>query len=277
MSIKIKVELGAVEKTLFMPVWARAVETKKDKPVLLDNTAVEIMDSVDFDFSHMSENIAEISQIAWIARCKRFDRVIKEFILLHPEGTIVNIGCGLDTTWERLNSGSILWYDLDLPDVIDVKKRFVAGAGNRRFIASSFLDTEWFEDILVTDRVLFISTGVFVYFEENVIRDFIIKVGDRFDNSEFFFDVTSPKGVEIANQVIERSGLDSRSFFKWGLTDKSIISSWDKRIKLLDTYYTFKIDGLDLSPDNRRIAEISDSLDIQYMIHLRISENELSP
>lgn len=81
----------------------------------MDNTAFEIMDSVDFDFSHMSENIAEISQIAWIAMCRRFYRVMKEFILLHPGGTIVNIGCGLDTTYERLNSGSILWYDLDLP------------------------------------------------------------------------------------------------------------------------------------------------------------------
>jgi O-methyltransferase involved in polyketide biosynthesis len=270
MNRKIKVELGDIQRTLFMPVWARAVETQKNNPILSDKTAVKIIDNVDFDFSQMFQNIPEISQIAWIARCKRFDLIVKDFIKRHPNGTIVNIGCGLDTSYERINNHSVLWYDLDLPDVIELKKKFLNEMNNRKFISSSFLDNKWFDDIIIKDKVLFISTGVFVYFEEPVIRKFLINLADRFNDSELFFDVTSPKGVEIANQVIQKSGLDSRSFFKWGLTDKSIIQSWDSRIYLISTYYTYKIDGLDLSAENEKIAKISDSLDIQYMIHLKI-------
>lgn len=101
-------------------------------------------------------------------------------------------------------------------------------------------------------------------------------MADRFGDSEMFFDVTSPKGLEIANQIIQKSGLDSRSFFKWALTDKSIIPSWDKRINLLNKYHTFKIDGLNLNNENKNIALISDSLDIQYMVHLKISKTCLS-
>jgi O-methyltransferase involved in polyketide biosynthesis len=272
MSTKIKVELGNVQKTLFMPVWARAVESTKDKPVLIDKTAVDIIESVDFDFTPMSENIPEISQISWIARCLRFDLIAGEFIRKHPGGTIVNIGCGLDTSYERINNNSILWYDLDLPDVIELRKKFLNETENRKYVSSSFLDTAWFDKIIINDTVLFISTGVFVYFEETEIKDFIIKVADNFNNSEMFFDVTSPKGVEIANQVIQKSGLDSRSFFKWGLADKSNITSWDKRINLLDTFYTFRIAGLGLTAENKNIALISDSLDIQYMVHLKISK-----
>jgi O-methyltransferase involved in polyketide biosynthesis len=270
--MKIKAELGDVQRTLFMPVWARAVETQKNKPILIDKTAGKIIDSVDFDFSPMFQNVPEISQIAWIARCKRFDLVVKDFIQRHPIGTIINIGCGLDTSYERINNRSILWYDLDLPDVIELKKKFLNESDNRKFISSSFLDNKWFDDIIIKDKVLFISTGVFVYFEESVIKEFIIKVANRFIESELFFDVTSPKGVEIANQVIQKSGLDSRSFFKWGLTDKAIIQSWDNRINLIATYYTYKIDGLELSAENEQIAKISDSLDIQYMIHLKIKK-----
>ncbi len=125
-------------------------------------------------------------------------------------------------------------------------------------------------------NILFISAGVFVYFEELEIRNFVIRIADRFGDSEMFFDVTSPKGLEIANQIIQKSGLDSRSFFKWALTDKSIITSWDKRITLLNTYHTFKIDGLNLNNENKNIALISDSLDIQYMVHLKISKTCLS-
>lgn len=272
MNSKIKVELGDVQKTLFMPVWARAVETKKNRPILIDKTAVEIIDSVDFDFLQISKNVSEISQIAWIARCKRFDLIVRDFINKHPNGSVVNIGCGLDTTYERINNSLILWYDLDLPDVIELKKKFLKETDNRKFISSSFLDTKWFNDIVIKDKVLFISTGVFVYFEETEIKNFIIKVADKFDDSELFFDVTSPKGVNIANQVIQESGLDSRSFFKWGLVNKSIITSWDRRIKLLDTYYTFKIKGLGLSFKNKITGLISDSLYVQYMIHLEITK-----
>jgi len=149
--------------------------------------------------------------------------------------------------------------------------KFMNESNNRKYISCSFLDTKWFDDILISDKVLFISTGVFVYFDELLIKEFIIKVADRFNESELFFDVTSPKGVEIANQVIQKSGLDSGSFFKWGLTDKSIIQSWDSRIIVVATYYTYRIDGLNLSPENEQIAKISDSLDIQYMVHLKIT------
>ena len=273
---KIKVELGDIQRTLFMPVWARVVETKKENPILVDRTALEIIDTVDFDFSQMTDNLAEISQIGWIARCKRYDLIVDRFINDHPKGTVVNIGCGLDTSFERINRNSILWYDLDLPDVIELKRKFQKETEKRRFISSSFLDTDWFNKLEINEDILFISAGVFVYFEEQEIRDFVIKVANRFKNCEMFFDVTSTKGLEIANQVIQKSGLDSRSFFKWALTDKSILLSWDRRISLLNTYYTFKIEGLELSDENKNIALISDSLDIQYMVHLKISETCLT-
>lgn len=269
---KIEVEIGDVQKTLFMPVWSRAVETAKKNPLLVDKTALAIIDTVDFDFSRMTENLPEISQIAWIARCKRFDLIVKQFIADHPTGTVVNIGCGLDTSYERINCSTVHWYDLDLPDVIDLKRKFQKETRGRKFLSCSFLDTEWFDQITVNDTILFIAAGVFVYFEEPEIRDFVIKVADRFDGSEMFFDVTSRKGLEIANQVIEKSGLDSRSFFKWALADRSVLQSWDRRVNLVNTYHTFVIEGLGLSDENKAIAQISDSLDIQYMVHLKISK-----
>jgi O-methyltransferase involved in polyketide biosynthesis len=268
----IKIELGDIQKTLFMPVWARAVETNKNKSILTDLTAEKIINSVDFDFSQMSKNLKKINQIAWIARCKRFDLIINDFIKNNPNGTIVNIGCGLDTTYERIGNQSITWYDLDLPDVIELRKKFLSETDKRKFIASSFLDTNWFKWIQTNNRVLFISTGVFVYFEESEIKDFIIKIADRFHGSELFFDVTSPKGMQIANQVIKDSGLNSNSFFKWGLSDKSVITMWDKRIDLMNTYYTFKIEGLGLSLRNKIIGFLSDSAGVQYMVHLRITK-----
>lgn len=271
---KIKIDIGHIQKTLFMPVWARAIESKKKRPLLIDTMASQIIQSVDFDFSLMTRNLKEINQIAWIARCKRFDEIITSFLMDNPDGTIVNIGCGLDTTYERINNQTVKWFDLDLPDVIDLRRRFLKETDNRKFIASSFTERKWLDLIYTNNKVLFVSAGVFVYFEESVIKEFIKSVAEKFEDSELFFDVTSPKGVQIAYQVIKDSGLDSNSFFKWGLVDKSVITDWDKKLRLISTYYTFKIKGLRLSFKNRILGFLSDSAGIQYMIHLKILKNE---
>ena len=273
MKPKITLHLSDVQKTLLLPVWARAKETAKKKPLLTDTVAERIISSVDFDFRHLDKNIKVISQIAWIARCKRFDLIIKDFLKDNPKGTIVNIGCGLDTTYERINNNSVKWFDLDLPEVIDLRKRFLKETENRKFIASSFTDTVWFNKIPSDNRILFISTGVFVYFEEQVIKDFIIQIADRFIYSELFFDVTSPKGVQIANKIIKDSSLNSSSFFRWGLKNISVITAWDQRIKLLNTYYTFKIKGLGMGIKNKVTGFLSDSAGVQYMVHLKITKN----
>jgi O-methyltransferase involved in polyketide biosynthesis len=271
MKPKIKIELDEVQKTLLMPVWARATESKKKRPVLIDQTAIEIVNTVDHDFAGMSQNISEISQVSWIARCKRFDMVIRDFIAQNPGACIVNIGCGLDTTYERINDRMVQWYDLDLPEVIELRKKFIDESEHRKFISCSFLDTTWFSRI-PKKNVLFISTGVFVYFLEEEIKSILINLADQFPGSELFFDVTSPKGVQVANEVILKSGLNSGSYFKWGLANKSIITTWDNRIKLINTHFTFKISGLHLNLRNIIIGFISDLVGIQYMVHLRIND-----
>jgi O-methyltransferase involved in polyketide biosynthesis len=269
MDKKISIQLGEVQKTLFMPVWARAKETAKKKPLLTDPVAERIINSVDFDFRQLDKNITEISQVAWIARCIRFDKIIKTFIEQYPDATIINIGCGLDTTYERVNNKEIFWYDLDLPDVIALRRQFLKETPQRKFIDASFLEQDWMDNI-TGNHILFVSTGVFVYFEEKEIKKFVLTLINKFSDPELFFDVTSPKGVQIANDVIRKSGLQTDSYFKWGLIDKSLICQWHQDIQLINTYHTFKIKGLKLSFSNKIKAYFSDKLNVQYMIHLKI-------
>jgi O-methyltransferase involved in polyketide biosynthesis len=269
MNEKITTGLGHLQMTLFMPVWARAVESKKRNSVLDDRMAVEITDSVDFDFSKMTSNLRTINQLSWIARSKRYDLVINDFVRKFPEGTVVNIGCGLDTTYERADLKPAMWYDLDLPDVISLRRKFIGELEGHKFISASFLSKDWLDIIGKAGNILFISAGVFVYFEEPVIKSFIIDIAGRFPGSEMLFDVTSAKGLQIANQVIKSSGLSSESYFKWALSDKSVFEQWDNRIKLVNVYYTFKLPGLRMKLKDRLTGFLSDSAGVQYMIHLK--------
>ena len=269
MSKKAAIELGNVQKTLILPLWGRAFETKKEKPMLIDLTAVEIIENLDYDFSEIANNINELSQIAWIMRSICVDEVIKRFVAHNPKATIINIGCGLDTTFERVDNGSLYWYDLDLPDVIQLRKQFIQESERRKFISASFLEKDWLREIQVTENVIFIAAGVFYYFSENEVKDFLITLADNFPGSQVIFDVSSPFGVKIANKiVIEGSGLGERSYLTWGLDNVNEISTWDARFKILDTIFYFRKKNLPLSLKIRLLGNLSDFLKIQYMIHL---------
>jgi O-methyltransferase involved in polyketide biosynthesis len=161
----------------------------------------------------------------------------------------------------------VRWYDLDMPDTIQLRKKFFGGNERRTMIASSFLETGWLEDLTVSGNVFFLSAGVFYYFEENTIRDFVLELVSRFPGSELLFDVCSPLGLKIANKkIIESSGLDESSHLIWGLENKDTLMEWDERIRILNIfpYYQDQVPGL----RNRIMGWISDRLGIQYMIHL---------
>ena len=191
MSQKIAVDLGNVQKTLFLPLWGRAFESKKENPLLVDKTALEIIEKVDYDFSVMAKNINELTRIAWIMRSICVDEVAKAFLGKYPMATIVNLGCGLDTTFDRVDNGTLAWYDLDLPDVISLRRRFIKETERRKFISASFLERSWLNDIQVAENVLFIAAGVFYYFEEDEVKGFLVRLADSFPGSEILFDVFS--------------------------------------------------------------------------------------
>ena len=134
---------------------------------MVDTAAVEILSRINYDFSVITANINEITQLAWIARSIHTDRIVRQFSTQHPRSTIVNFGCGLDTTFERVDNGKLYWYDLDLPDVIRLRKNFITESARKKFISRSLLDEIWFPQVRKTDPILFLASGVFYYFYED--------------------------------------------------------------------------------------------------------------
>lgn len=269
MSDKVNIELGHVQKTMFLPLWGRAAETQKANPLLVDAKAVEIIQKVNYDFAAMTAAISPLSMFAWIKRSTFTDQVVRNFLKSHPNGTIVNIGCGLDTTFERVDNGTLTWYDLDLPDVIELRKKFIPEGERRKFIASSFMDKDWPAQIKVTDGVLLVAAGVLYYFSEEQVKALFLRMADVFAGCELVLDVCSPAGVKIANKrVIESSGLDERSYLNWGIKSPREILGWDARFKLLETFYYFK--GKDVPKALRFAGAISELMRVQYMLHLRL-------
>jgi O-methyltransferase involved in polyketide biosynthesis len=269
MEQKIKIEKGTIQETLLLPLWGRAYETQKSNPRLIDKEAVEIIKRIDYDFS-IIEKTQAMSQHGWVARSLHTDKMCLAFIETHPEAAIVNIGCGVDTTFSRIDNGKIMFYELDLPDVIALRKNFYEDSDRHRSIASSFLDTEWFEEIEVRDGLLFLAGGVLYYFEEKEIREFFIKAADYFRECDFFFDSLSPMGIRIAKkQVLKKGSMGMSMDGGWGLKPIRTLEKWDKRIKVINAIPMSKgmYKGLPLL--TKMMFFIPDMLGICSMVHMK--------
>ena len=267
---KIHMELGDVQKTLFLPLWGRAIETQKSTPLLIDRAAAEIIKKIDYNFPEATKHLSSVSHLGWIARSLHIDSTIKRLIEKYPTATVVNIGCGLDTTFDRIDNGLILWYNLDLPDVIALRSKLIPDHERRVCIAGSFLSHDWLGQLIIKEKVLFIAAGVFYYFEESRIREFLTHLSRAFPGGELVFDASSAVGIRMANKmVIAASGMDEKSHLKWGLNQAKKLELWDKRIKVVEEYAMFKTIKNRLKFRDKIMAYLSDMFKMQWMVHVK--------
>ena len=267
-------ELGSFQKTLLLPLWGRAVESRKPHPLLLDPTATQIIDTLGYDFSTIAQNISPISQLCWIARSLHTDRTVRDFLDWRPDATIVNLGCGLDTTFERVDNGRLRWFDLDLPDVIALRREFIQEGGRRRFLACSLLDPNWLKELGKPEALLFVAMGVLYYLRESDLRAFLFRLANTFASCELLFDACSNLGLKTANKkVIKGGGMDESAVLRWPLGRPQDLESWDNRIKVLAAYPMFRNMKRGLSLKEKWGTFLSDRLKIMSMVHLRLASS----
>lgn len=270
-SVAKSIQLEGVGKTLLIPLWARAKESQKANPVLSDPKAVDLLKN--FDTAQIDKSFNEYYQLTWAIRAKSIDDEIKSFLRLCPNATVVNIGAGLDTTFDRIDNGTVRWYDLDLPDVIDLRKRLIPETARSTCIAKSVLDLSWFDDIgNPVNGLLFTACGVFSYFKGKVVKQLFDDLATRFPNSEVIFDAPSKFVVWSGNWVVLRkSGMGTRTPMKWGVDFSREITRWDNRIQIVEEHSIFTKIRMDASWSKGTVRSIkrADRLRAIKILHLR--------
>jgi O-methyltransferase involved in polyketide biosynthesis len=266
-----KINLKGVQETLLLPLWGRAIETKKEKPLLVDNEAVRMIDSLDYDFSQIQQKVNPLSRAAWVARSIYFDKKIIEYQSQNSNGTIINIGCGLDTTYERVQNGKTKWFELDFPEVIEARKKLINESPNRIFLPYSVFDQLWYSKIENKKDVFIMIAGVIYYFNENEVKSLFKSFQTEFDRCTIVFDYSSIKGKKIANKkVIEDGGMDKSAYLQWGIDNIYEIEEWNSSIVVNENINMFAEHRTKV-PFMKRIGMwISDSLAVMSLAKITI-------
>jgi len=238
MAHKLTIEPQSVQETMFLPVWGRAKYSHLYPELLDDPIAEEIIGKIDYDFSKVEKGFDENSGIGWLVRARNFDDAIKEYIKKYPEATIINMGAGLDTTFFRVDNGKIAWYDLDLPDAIDFRKKLIPETSRSECIAKSAFDVSWFDDLDYEEEkgIYIIAGGFFYYFEEPEIRRLVSSMAESFPDGGLIFDAISKAGLWFTNRMVKKTGnTGAEVHFSLGNPLKRI-SGWSGNIEVAEWY-----------------------------------------
>ncbi len=218
-------------ETLLVPLYYRAVETQREHPLVEDRLAVELVEQLDYDFPRFAAK--DPVQATVMLRVREFDRLTQRFLDRQPRGTVVNIGCGLDTRFQRLDNGEVRWYELDLAEVIALRRKFFQETERYRFISGSVLECDWMNAVLSATQGpwFFIAEGVFLYFSEQQVRLAILGLRKHFIGALLAFDAISPYQVLLSRFQPDLSKGAAR--IKWGLKHGKDIGKWHPGIRLL--------------------------------------------
>lgn len=235
--------LGGVAETLLIPLYVRACESQRPDGLIRDELALALIAQRPDDFASVEKiRMDEEDRVAIVLRSREIDRRAMEFLARHPEAVVVHIGCGLDTRFHRVDDGRVEWYDLDLPEVIELRQELIADEGARHhLLASSAFENAWTETVgMHRERpFLFVAEGVFMYFEEPTVRSLVLTLRERFPDAELVFDAFSPFLVRANNLRLRlsRTGIGAR--YSWGLKHPTDLEAWADGIRLLDQWYPF--------------------------------------
>jgi O-methyltransferase involved in polyketide biosynthesis len=228
---------NVVAETLLMPLYARALEAQRPAPMVRDDKAVELVKQIDYDFSRFK--LRGHDQATIIMRMREFDRQARGFLARHPEAVVVHIGCGLDTRFERVDDGRVQWYDLDLPEVIDLRRQLMDETARCHFLACSVFDRAWLDVVSIHAGrpFLFLAEGVLPYCEEAQVKDLVLLIKQRFPGAELVCDAMTPFMIRSLNLELAFTRLAAR--LHWGLKSGRALESWGAGIRLLEEWFYF--------------------------------------
>jgi O-methyltransferase involved in polyketide biosynthesis len=226
-------KLYGAQETLLIPLWARAVEASRPDPILHDAKAVEIIASLDYDFGKFAGGRA--SQTSCCLRAAITDGWVRQFLQEHPDGTVVEIGAGLDTRFERLDNGRVRWFDLDLPEAMEVRRRFFAESDRRKFLAQSVFDTDWIDVVRRASpgAAMFIGEGVLYYFDESRIKELFALLAKHFPGCLVAFDSHTPVSLAYSNRCDPIRRMRARMV--WAIRDIEEIATWAPGYKVVES------------------------------------------
>ncbi|HLZ38983.1 MAG TPA: class I SAM-dependent methyltransferase [Mycobacteriales bacterium] len=201
------VHLTGARATLLATLYGRALDAEAADSILRDTMSARAARQLDVDVAKTGLRRGDPPAVA--LRARHLDGWAREFLAAHLRATALHLGCGLDTRVYRLDPHpGVRWYDVDFPDVIDLRRQLYPPRGGYEMVGSSVIDPSWLERVPADLPVLVVAEGLVIYLTEDEGTALFRRIVDRFPGGQFVFDALSRRGIRLQrfNRGIQAAG-----------------------------------------------------------------------
>ena len=233
--MKYKIEKNTVQETLIIPLYGRKICSEKFPDMFLDEDAENLCNVLDYDFESQEKFVnSKIGMFGAMEVAQRhLDLIweIEDYLKAHPKAAVVNLGCGLDGTFKKVDNGQCRGYNIDLPDIIEIRNQILPAGEREENIGCDLNDETWMDFIDDADGAVFFAAGVFYYFETDKLQKIISKMARRFKNGVVVFDACNKKGTKMMTKKwLKDAGItDIGELFH--MEDEAELNEWSNDFK----------------------------------------------
>ena len=231
--MKYHIEKNTVQETLIIPLFGRLVCSERFPQLFSDPEAERLCGCLDYDFAEKRKKMEspgglfgalEVAQRQYDLRCE-----VEAYLKAHPRAAVVNLGCGLDDTFTKCDNGLCRGYNIDFPDVIQVRNELLPPGERETNLACDLNDYGWMERIDAQDGAIFFAAGVFYYFKTEDVQRLFDAMARRFPGGALAFDACNERGAKLMRKTwLKEAGItDVGAFFS--LEDEKELAGWSSR------------------------------------------------
>ncbi len=228
---KYKIKKNSVQETLIIPLYGRRLAMELYPENFRDHECMKLFERIDYDFPKQGKIMAKAGAIMSATRQYDLVSVCREYLAKHPRACVVNLGCGLDTTFRQVDNGTAKGYNIDFPDAIAVRNELLPETEREKNVAGDLNDISWFDriDYDPQEGAVFFASGVFYYFKTDEVRRLFCKMSEHFAGGKLAFDATNAKGLKsMLKTWLGPSGMSNIGVY-FSLEDETELTGWSDK------------------------------------------------
>ncbi len=232
---KYHIEKNTVQETLIIPLYGRKVCSDRFPELFKDPEAERICSMLDYDFAEKGKRMEsgvglfgalEVAQRQYDIACE-----VKDYLKVHPNAAVVNLGCGLDDTFRKCDNGTCKGYNIDMSDVIKVRNELLPEKDREKNLGFDLNDEKWMDEIDAKEGAIFYATGVFYYFKTEDVKALFCRLAERFSGAALVFDTCNRRGAKMMTKTwLKGAGISNVDAF-FSLEDVTVLEGWSSDFK----------------------------------------------
>jgi methyltransferase (TIGR00027 family) len=246
--------LSDVSETALITLRCRVIEAERKNPVIEDRIGRECLNRIKPLLSSevrnriMNRKLSASLTRHIALRSRKYDEYARTFIKEHPDGMVISLGCGFDTRYWRVSEKPWNYVEIDLPEVITMKKKILNDIIDYKMIGSSVLEEAWITQIesMQKEHLLFLAEGLFMYLPKTEVTKIFKRLSETFSSSQIVFEIVNErftKGIwkkTVEMKMKRNIGTTAGTSYTCGVKKATDIEAYGKNIKVVEEWSYFE-------------------------------------